>query len=263
MVLFSLLFGLERGEEYLFDSVYGTTLHAGTASHTFSIVDYRQIILDGNGILRAEFFALLASDTRVCTDGTGVGTLVAVVTHHGDIGLFGHHADDVLGANGGAHAATQTKGSVDVSDAVLHADGLGGADQRAITKAETAETAGIGTVGNALVGGFLGCGFTVSIAVDKGNHMANGLRLDTDDVTDLLGGVVAAGNAEIGGGVAAPQRGRVVVTALEAAGTAVDAGQGITDLFYFFVLFHTEQGNDQCEQDTEQKTDRYDNAERG
>lgn len=125
MVLFSLLFGLERGEEYLFDSVYGTTLHAGTASHTFSIVDYRQIILDGNGILRAEFFALLASDTSVCTDGTGVGTLVAVVTHHGDIGLFGHHADDVLGANGGAHAATQTKGSVDVCDAILHTDGFG------------------------------------------------------------------------------------------------------------------------------------------
>ena len=124
-LFFYLGFRLECGKEDLFQGMIGASFYAGAASHTLSIIDHSQIILDGNSTLGAEFFALSATDTGVYACGAGVGALVAVAAHDGDIGFFRHHGDDVLGADGGTHTATQTKGSVDVCDAILHTDGFG------------------------------------------------------------------------------------------------------------------------------------------
>lgn len=59
-------------------------------------------------MFRAEPFAFFASDTSIATHTAGIGTLVTVLTHHGNVCLFGHHGDNMLGANGGAHAASET-----------------------------------------------------------------------------------------------------------------------------------------------------------
>ena len=156
------------GENHLFHTACGTSLGASAASLTLIIINFRQIIRDGDGFMLTDFFALAASDAGVLAGLTGVGALFGVTADHHSFGFLGDQRDNVLGADRLAKTAAQAEGGIHVSDTILQADGVGGTSGGAIAQTETAETASVGasvehgggfTGGYAVIGGFLGGGF--------------------------------------------------------------------------------------------------------
>ena len=214
-------------------------------------------------MLGAEFLALFAADASIGANGARGGTLVVVVTHYGDIRLFGYHGNHLARADGGAKSASEAVRSIDMCNAVLQTDRIGRAGIGTIAKAETAETAGGGaapqlcgstTGGDAVVACLVGGRFAVTVAMNESNHMANSFRFDTDDLTDLGGYCVSAGNAKIGGCLTCRDGGGVVITSLVSASTTVDAGQMRTDFLDFGILFDTKEARDQSDQDPRHHT---------
>ena len=191
-------------------------------------------------IFRTYRFTFFASDAGVFASLACIGAFVLVVAHHDGFGILRNHGDDVLRTNGNAHSATETAAGVHVCNAVLYADGVVRASVGAIAQTETAEAArlgatvkhGGGTAGaDAVVNGFFGCGFTVSVAMHECNDIIGNLDLDAECFAECGGGILRARNAKIGLCRCVGKCGGIVITAFIAASAAVDTGQTCADLF--------------------------------
>ena len=90
----------------------------------------------------------------------------------------------------------------------------------------------------------------MTVAMDKGDHMADALCFDANALTDLLRGIVTSGDTQVGRGIAVADVSGVIVAVFKAAGTAIDAGKAGANLLDLRILFYAEKVRDQGENDT-------------
>ena len=235
----------------LVDTVYGAYLCASTASGAKIVVDYRQIILDGDSTLRAGLLTLHTAYAAVGAILTGESTLILVGALHDYAGGVVDKVYNAVGALAYADTAADTLSGVNACHAVLYADGVLGADDCAVAVTEAGEGAelvtairhidgetGLVTLVVVLSGG----GVTRAVAGNVRNLFHNICRLDTEDSRDTLGTSVTAGNAEVGlVGCLVCKSLSVAVAARVSARTAVCTGQAVTDSERSFVLLDGEE----------------------
>ena len=260
------------GECNLFQTCCRTALGAQTASRTLGVVDDGTVVDNRDGMLGAGLFTLLASDASVFACLARVGTLVLAVAVNRGCRLLRDHGDDLLGAFLGAQTATDTAARIDSRDTVFHADGMRNTDLGTVSASDTTVSTGLGTAidhgaclagGDTVINSFLRNRIAGSVTMYECHFVLGLLDLDSEDRAKLCGHGFRAGDAEVGLGIALGNRLGIVVTALVAAGTAVDTGERVSYFFGLFVLFDAEEVDEQGKQNTEEEADRYHNGKRG
>ena len=132
------------GEEYVVYTSRGAYVSARSATRAFIVIDTREIVFYRNCADRTSLFALFATDAGIIASTARIGTLVLAVAHNNSLGFLGNERDNALGANGGAKSASDAKYGINVSDSVLYAYSVRGANRRAVTVSKASVLAGIG-----------------------------------------------------------------------------------------------------------------------
>ena len=191
----------------LVQTMYGTNLHAGSTAGAERIVDGRQVIDDGNGTVRAGLLTLHTADTAVGAVLAGYSTLIVVGAGNDHTSGIVDQLDDVIGTFTGADATADTCLRIHLCHAVFDANGILGADLHAVAVAKagggTGAVAVVGKVGcktglKALIVVLLLYDVAGAVAGHVGHLFNDVLSLDAEDLCDLLGDAVAAGNTEVG-----------------------------------------------------------------
>ena len=115
------------GDENL-DRSCRTLFCTSAASRTLIIINLRAIIHNCDSSVRTSSFALLASDAGILTDLASLSATVGTAANNRNGGGARNHGNDVFGTYLLAKSAAYTAISVNVGDAVLHADRANGAN---------------------------------------------------------------------------------------------------------------------------------------
>ena len=228
----------EIGELY---RVYGALRLALTAAHALIVIDDGEIVDDVDRVMLAVAHAEAAADAARGALLSYNSSLLMVGADDDDAPDVREELDEVIRAGLGAKPAADAFTRIDVRYSVLDADGVLRADLRAVSEAEAAEgahplaavkhlrgAAGIDTL--VLMLALLID--AISAAMDERDLLDYVFTFDAEDVGDLLGDGVSAGNAKIRlRSFDLRERVRVTVAPGEAAGAAVCAGKALADLY--------------------------------
>ena len=259
------------GENDLLHAARGTNVVTNTAAFAFIIINSRQIIHDADRTLWTSLFTLSAGDAGVLADLAGVRALVLVAAGNDGLGLLGHHRDDMLGADRLAKTTANATAGVHVRDAVLHANRIRRACGGAIAKSNATKAASVGTAvqhsgrftsRNTVVDRFLGGCLAVTVAMYVSDNVSRCFYLNAKHLAQLFSGKFRTGNAEIGLRRSLCHGNGVVVTALIAAGTAVNTGQAGTDGLDLFVRRNAEEVRNEGKQNACNQRNRTNDKER-
>ena len=103
---------------YLMDAMCGADLRAFSTAYTFIIVDYREVIDNGDSLGGAGAGAFAASDTAVCAIFSRKRAFISIGACHGDAGALIIQGDDIIGAGADANSASDAFYGIDFSNAV-------------------------------------------------------------------------------------------------------------------------------------------------
>ena len=247
--------------------MYGTVAFAKSAARTLIIIDYRQIIRNGDRLFGTIQFALLATDTSVLAILSCNSALFGIAAKHSDLTVTRDQGDDPLRASFDTQTAADTGTAVYVRNIILHADRVCGANVGTVATAETAEAASHGTAVqsscrtagiNALIDRLAGRRLTGTVAMHESNADLLDLTLlhgNAEDRGDLLYRFQGTGDTKIGFYLAFGKCLCVAVTARKAAGAAVYTRQACTDLGKLFVYLDCKEMCRKHEQDRGNETE--------
>jgi hypothetical protein len=238
-------------------AVGGTALNAETALGALLIVDDSQIIHNGNSPLGTSLFAFTAGNTSVGAIFARYGTLFVIATQDKGLLALEHQMDDALRTGTHAQATAHTEGIVYLGNTVYNRNSVYGASGGAVTTAETAVgTSVLPTIEHgcrvagldAVIYHLIGVGIVIAVTSDYCNQVAGLLyHLNAKQFTNLGGGIVGAGDTEVGSGLALCESLCILITAGIAAGATVDAREASTEacnrLIYLYM--HKVGGNSQ------------------
>ena len=222
---------LRSAQQALPDRIGRADFNAFAAMDAFQLVNDRQVVLDDNGVNRADTHTAPAGNTagRASLSHDFGGPMIGA----GDIGcqlMLGNHVDDVLGAGIDALAAGRTVFMVDMSDAIFQIERVEFANRDTVPESEAAEGTGVGAREKpGRFGAVHGAGIFVplmripgrTLAKDIGDQGDDHSRLDAHDLCNGRGGVLASRRAKGGQGFGAVgQRRRIGGTAAVAAASA-------------------------------------------
>ena len=254
----------------VFDQLLGADGGAQAAVVALGIIDYGQVLGDGNGVVGADLGTQTAAHTAYGAAAGGDSTLGQGMAGDDHVAVGFHRNDQTAGTDLGAGHTTNAQILVDYGNAVFDGDGIvfAGFDTVAVTKA--AELAGQGTaatdlgcgiaVVDALVVAFhFGAGGQVAVlvispfagAADQRHLPGDGDGFNAHNGSHSLGGFVAAGVTLVNGGFAFEHSFGVAAAACIAAAAAVGAGKALVELLQTGVGFDIEylggKGQDQAE----------------
>ena len=259
------------GEEYLLYAACGTALGTRSAACALFVVNNGAVVYDLDSVTGTELFALTTSDTSVLAGFTSICAFVMAAAVDDCCCLLRNHGNDMLGAGLYAHSTADTASRVDVCDAVGNADRVRNADGSAVTATQTAVSAELGpAVG--LICRLAGCdslivclcrrGLAGAVAVNERHEILRFFNLYAHDLTKLFCNGLGTRNTKIGFRLTLCHSLGIVVTALESAGTAVDARENLSYFLCRFILLDSEEVSDKCKQDAEKQTYRHNNGKR-
>ncbi len=238
-------------EATLVDASYGTDCRTLSATGAEGIIDGSEIVLYLDRAVRAGLLALHASDTTVGADLTGNRAFIVVGARNGYLYGIVYHLDDLVGAGSCADAATDTLLGIDLSNVIFDADSILGTYLNAVTVTETSIGTGLiagireiggETASESLVIELSGGCVAGTVAGNVCDLLDNVLSFNAENGGNALSGIVSAGDTEIGlSFVSFAQSLCVTVTAAIAAGSAVCAGEAVSDCYGGLVFLNAEE----------------------
>ena len=238
-------------EATLVDAMHGTSLNARATACAKVVVDGSEVILNGDCAVGTGLLALHTADTAVLTVLTYVSTLIIVGAFNDNAYGIVEKVDNAVGTLTNADATADTLLGINASYAVLDSDSVLGADSHAVTVSKTGEGAELvstvrhisGQAGlNALIFVLLLVDAAGTVAGYESNLFYNVLCLNAEDGSNLLCGIVTAGNTEIGlVGSLFRKSLSVSVASGVAASATVSAGETVTDRNGSLVLLNGEE----------------------
>ena len=238
-------------EATLVDAMHGTSLNARATACAKVVVDGSEVILNGDCAVGTGLLALHTADTAVLTVLTYVSALIIVGAFNDNAYGIVEKVDNAVGTLTNADATADTLLGINARYAVLDSDSVLGADSRAVTVSKTGEGAELvstvrhisGKAGlNALIFVLLLIDAAGTVAGYESNLFYNVLCFNAEDRSDLLCGIVTAGNAEIGlVGALFCKSLSVSVASGVAASATVSAWETVTDRNGSLVLLNGEE----------------------
>ena len=226
-------------EVVLVDTVNGADSGTLTAAGALVIIDNGEVVNNLYCAVGTGLLALAAGNTAVLAALANCRALIVIraLDNHADSIVY--KMDNVMGALACTHTATDTLGGIDLGYAIINSDSVLGTDSHAVAVAkagisakliarvaEVSHTTALDAVVDISALGSL----TVTVAGNVCNLLYYVLRLNAENGCDLLGALIAAGNAEVDGiGLALCKSLCIGVTSRVAASAAVSAGEGVTD----------------------------------
>lgn len=229
----------------------GAHLSALTARYTFTIIDSCEVINNLNSFSWTSLLALTASDTAVLTELAHLCALVVIIALNCDRDGVIYEVDYTVGTGADAKTAADTFLRIYFGNTALgDRDCVARADLGAVAVAKTGEGTESVTreVHICRLTGLRTCVDILSllrqtgtVAGNVGNLFDNVLGFDTENLRDLLGGSVTAGDTEVSFvGYALGERLGVTLAAGKAASTAVCARKTVADKSSALILFNAE-----------------------
>lgn len=252
----------------------GTNLVTLAATGALLVIYGGKVVYNLYGIVRTVLLTFAAGDTAVEANLSYLSTLVMAAALNDHARGVVYKMYNTVGTGLYAQTAADTTAGVDLGDELLlvDADGISRTDLHTVTIAKASEGA-ISVAGVAHICRHAGLGTYVlilslgglagAVAGNVCHLLHNVSRLKAHNSRDLLGGIVAAGNAEAGVvGFTIAESLCIAVTAGEAAGTAVGAGKAISDRRYTLVLLHSEENGGHGEKHRAEDGNNYKNQNR-
>jgi len=220
-------------------ALLGAGLSTFAAAYALALIDVSKVIGNGDSLVLAGLNALHAADAACLASLHSLCALLLVVAHYKQLVVSRNNLDNVIGAGLSAKSAADAGIRINVSNAVLNIDSILGANLSAVAETHASEGAGslaaeqdLGSLAgfHALILILIGGVITGTVASYNCDHGDNVACIETEQSADALGSVSAAGNTEVSSGLIAGDKSLSVrVTAGIAAGTAVSAGQALTN----------------------------------
>ena len=238
-------------EVALVEASYGTNSRALSATGTETVIDGSEIVLYLDCAALTGLLALHASDTTVRTDLTGNRALIVAGALNDDLDGIVCDLDNVVGAGPCADTATDTLLRIDICNVVYDADSVLGTYLNAIAMSETSVVTGLITGISKVCGETatksliveLSCGSVAgAVAGNVCNLLNYVLSLNAESGGNTLSGIVSTGDAEVGLSLLAfAESLGVTVAAAIAAGSAVCAGEAVSDCYGGLVFLNAEE----------------------
>ena len=238
-------------EVVLVDTVNGADFCTLATACALVVIDNGEVVNNLYCAVGTGLLALAAGNTAVLAALANCRALIVIgaLDNHADSVVY--KMDNVMGALACTHTATDTLGGIDLGYAIINGDSVLGADSHAIAVAEAGISAKliarVAEVGNAtaldaIVDISALGSLTVTVAGNVCNLLYYVLRLNAKNGCDLLGALIAAGNAEVDGiGLALGKSLGIRVASRVAASAAVSAGEGVTDSAEGLVLLDAKE----------------------
>ena len=254
-------------EATLVNTVYRADSHTLAAAGAERVIDGGEVILNGNSAVRTGLLTLHTTDTAVGAVLTYSRALIVVGALNNNTGGVIDEVNDTVGTLSYTDAAADTLLGVNSCHTVFNGDSILRTSHSTVTVAKTSKvTYSVAAVRH--VGGKTGLvtlevkllvyHVAGAVAGNESNLLDNILSLNAENCRDLLSGAVTAGNAVVGlGRGLVSQRLSIGVTAGEAAGAAVGAGQTLTDSYGGFILLYREEYSGKGEEHRTEKSDTY------
>ncbi len=238
-------------EVTLVDAVYRANGCTLTAAGAEVVIYGREVVDNLDSATRTSLLTLHTADTAVGADLSCYGTLIVVRALNDNSGGVFDKVDDTVGTLSYTDTAADTLSGIDLSNAVLDGDSVLRTSHSTVAVAKTSKVTYLVTAVNH-VGGKAGLVALVlelsvgnvagAVTSNVSNLLNNVCRLNAEYSSDLLCGIVTAGNTEVGSlGNLFSKSFCVAVTAGEAAGATVSAGQTLTDSNSGFVLLYRKE----------------------
>ena len=243
-------------EVALVDAVYGTNLNTRATAGAERIIDSCEIILYGDCTVGAGLLTLHTAYTAVGAILTGESTLIVVGALNNYAGGVVDKVNDAVGTLTYADATADTLLGIDFCHGVLNGDSTLRTNLNAVAVAKTSIGAEFisavrhvsGKTGSVPLEVVLsGSGIAGTVAGNVCYLLNNVCRLNSKKRSNLLCGVVAAGDTEVGlvGSLFCKSL-CVAVAAAVAARTAVGTGKAVTDSNCSLILLDTEEYAGYC-----------------
>ena len=252
-------------EVVLVDAVNGADFCTLATACALVVVDNGKVVNNLYCAVGTGLLALAAGNTAVLTALANCRALIVIraLDNHADSIVY--KMDNVMGALACTHTATDTLGGIDLGNAIINGDSVLGADSHAVAVAEAGVSTELITrvaeVSNttaldAIVDISALGSLTVTVAGNVCNLLYYVLRLNAENRCDILGALIAAGNAKVNSlGLALGKSLSISITTRVAARAAVSAGEGVTDSEKLLVLLDAEELISKSKNDTTK--DRY------
>ena len=238
-------------EVTLVEASYGTNSRALSATGAEGVIDGCKIVLYLDGSVGAGLLALHASDTAVGADLTGNRALVVVGALNCNLYGIVDQLDDMVGAGSCADTSTDTLLRIDICNVVYDADSVLRTYINAVAVSEAGVDTGLvsgiskvcgETATKSLIVELSGGSVAGAVAGNVCNLFHNVLSLNAESVGNTLSGIVSTGDAEVGLSLLAfAESLGVTVAAAIAAGSAVCAGEAVSDCYGGFVFLNAEE----------------------
>ena len=238
-------------EVVLVDTVNGADFCTLATACALVVIDNGEVVNNLYCAVGTGLLALAAGDTAVLTALANCRALIVIraLDNHADSVVY--KMDNVMGALACTHTATDTLGGIDLGYAIINGDSVLGADSHAVAVAEAGISAKLiarvaevsnTTALHAIVDISALGSLTVTVAGNVCNLLYYVLRLNAENRCDILGALIAAGNAKVNSlGLALGKSLCIGVTARVAARAAVSAGEGVADSEEGLILLDAEE----------------------
>ena len=221
------------------DAVNGASLGTLAAAGALVVFDNGKVVNNLYCAVGTGLLALAAGNTAVLAALANSRALIVIRALYNDALCIFDKMDNVVGALACTHTATDTLGRIDLGYAVINGDGVLGADSHAVAVAEAGVSTELitrvaevsnATALDAVVDVSALGSLTVAVAGNVCNLLYYVLCLNAENGCDILGALIAAGNAEVDGiGLALCKSLCIRIATRVAASAAVSAGEGVTD----------------------------------
>ena len=242
----------------LVDAVYRASSRTLTAASAEGVIYGREVVDNLDSAILTGLLTLHTADTAVGAYLSCQGTLIVVGALNDNSGGVLDKVNDTVGTLSYTDTAANTLSRVNLSNAVLDEDSVLGTNNGTVAVAKAGKVTYLVTAVNHVSGkaGLVALVLELSFGNTAGavtsnvsNLLYNVCRLNTEDGSNLLCGIVTAGNTKVGSlGSLFSKSFSVAVTAGEAAGAAVGAGQTLTDSYSSLVLLYRKEYSGKGEQ---------------
>ena len=237
------------------NTLNGTYLVTSSATGTLIIIDYREIILNLDGAVRTGLLALHTTDTAVVASLAGNSTLIVAGALNYNASALAKHMNNTVGTGLSTEATADTLNGINLCNAIFLADMNSILRANRYTVAVAKAGVGAGSVAriielcsltglNTVVNVLSVLGLAVSVTSNISNLCLNVACRKSHDLTELSSNVSTAGDTEAGiVALALTESLCVSVTARVAAGTAVCAGETVTNCNDLFIFLNCKEGS--------------------
>ena len=252
-------------EVVLVDTMNGAGLGTLATACALVVIDNGEVVNNLYCAVGTGLLALAAGNTAVLAALANCRALIVIRALYDYADSIVYKMDNVMGALACTHTATDTLGGIDLGYAIINGDSVLWADSHAVAVAKAGISAKLiarvaevsnTTALHAIVDISALGSLTVTVAGNVCNLLYYVLRLNAENRCDILGALIAAGNAKVNSlGLALGKSLSISITTRVAARAAVSAGEGVTDSEKLLVLLDAEELISKSKNDTTK--DRY------